>query len=78
MFDVPSNPTQLEYKYYFLSVAYAEGDDNPATAVLLQQFKPNIEELVLDTKSLKQAKCGTKRKVWIWFTTCIVFGVDCK
>ncbi|KAJ6667647.1 hypothetical protein lerEdw1_016768 [Lerista edwardsae] len=63
MFEVPSNPTQLEYKYYFLSVAYAEGDDNPATAVLLQQFKPNIEELVLDIKSLKQAKCGTKRKL---------------
>ncbi|KAJ7320642.1 hypothetical protein JRQ81_020153 [Phrynocephalus forsythii] len=63
MFDVPSNPTQLEYKYYFLSVSYAEGDDNPATAILLQQFKPNIEELVLDTKSVKQAKGGTKRKM---------------
>lgn len=66
MFDVPNNPTQLEYKYYFLSVNYAEGDDSPATAVLLQQFKPNIEELVLDTKSGKQAKGGTKRKVWLW------------
>ncbi|XP_062982599.1 mediator of RNA polymerase II transcription subunit 14 isoform X3 [Elgaria multicarinata webbii] len=63
MFDVPSNPTQLEYKYYFLSVNYAEGDDSPATAVLLQQFKPNIEELVLDTKSGKHAKGGTKRKL---------------
>ncbi|XP_028583199.2 mediator of RNA polymerase II transcription subunit 14 isoform X3 [Podarcis muralis] len=63
MFDVPNNPTQLEYKYYFLSVNYAEGDDSPATAVLLQQFKPNIEELVLDTKSGKQAKGGTKRKL---------------
>ncbi|XP_053242883.1 mediator of RNA polymerase II transcription subunit 14 isoform X3 [Podarcis raffonei] len=63
MFDVPNNPTQLEYKYYFLSVSYAEGDDSPATAVLLQQFKPNIEELVLDTKSGKQAKGGTKRKL---------------
>ncbi|XP_053165860.1 mediator of RNA polymerase II transcription subunit 14 isoform X3 [Hemicordylus capensis] len=63
MFDVPSNPTELEYKYFFLSVTYAEGDDNPATAVLLQQFKPNIEELVLDTKSGKQAKGGTKRKL---------------
>ncbi|XP_033003053.1 mediator of RNA polymerase II transcription subunit 14 isoform X4 [Lacerta agilis] len=63
MIDVPSNPTQLEYKYYFLSVSYAEGDDSPATAVLLQQFKPNIEELVLDTKSGKQAKGGTKRKL---------------
>ncbi|XP_044297689.1 mediator of RNA polymerase II transcription subunit 14 isoform X1 [Varanus komodoensis] len=63
MFDVPSNPTQLEYKYYFLSVSYAEGDDYPATAVLLQQFKPNIEELVLDTKSGKHAKGGTKRKL---------------
>ncbi|KAM3837016.1 mediator of RNA polymerase II transcription subunit 14 isoform 3-T3 [Vipera latastei] len=63
MFDVPNNPTQLEYKYYFLSVSYAEGDDSPATAVLLQQFKPNIEELVLDTKSSKQAKSGAKRKL---------------
>ncbi|CAI5772425.1 mediator of RNA polymerase II transcription subunit 14 isoform X2 [Podarcis lilfordi] len=63
MVDVPNNPTQLEYKYYFLSVSYAEGDDSPATAVLLQQFKPNIEELVLDTKSGKQAKGGTKRKL---------------
>lgn len=65
MFDIPSNPTQLEYKYYFLSVSYAEGDDNPATALLLQQFKPNIEELVLDTKSGRQAKAGTKHKVWV-------------
>ncbi|KAH0624777.1 hypothetical protein JD844_032568 [Phrynosoma platyrhinos] len=63
MFDVPNNPTQLEYKYYFLSVSYPEGDDAPATAVLLQQFKPNIEELVLDTKSGKHAKGGTKRKL---------------
>lgn len=65
MFDVPGNPTELEYKYYFLSVSYAEGDDNPATALLLQQFKPNIEELVLDTKSGKQMKSGVKRKVCI-------------
>ncbi|XP_058042170.1 mediator of RNA polymerase II transcription subunit 14 isoform X5 [Ahaetulla prasina] len=63
MFDVPNNPTQLEYKYYFLSVSYAEGDDSPATAVLLQQYKPNIEELVLDIKSSKQAKSGAKRKL---------------
>ncbi|XP_034279725.1 mediator of RNA polymerase II transcription subunit 14 isoform X6 [Pantherophis guttatus] len=63
MFDVPNNPTQLQYKYYFLSVSYAEGDDSPATAVLLQQYKPNIEELVLDTKSSKQAKSGAKRKL---------------
>lgn len=63
MFDVPGNPTELEYKYHFLSVSYAEGDDSPATALLLQQFKPNIEELVLDTKSGKQMKSGVKRKV---------------
>uniref|UniRef100_A0A8C9L334 Mediator of RNA polymerase II transcription subunit 14 n=1 Tax=Pavo cristatus TaxID=9049 RepID=A0A8C9L334_PAVCR len=63
MFDVPGNPTELEYKYYFLSVSYSEGDDNPATALLLQQFKPNIEELVLDTKSGKQMKSGVKRKL---------------
>lgn len=63
MFDVSGNPTELEYKYHFLSVSYAEGDDSPATALLLQQFKPNIEELVLDTKSGKQMKSGVKRKV---------------
>ncbi|KAM4788956.1 mediator of RNA polymerase II transcription subunit 14 [Cyanocitta cristata] len=63
MFDVPGNPTELEYKYHFLSVSYAEGDDSPATALLLQQFKPNIEELVLDTKSGKQMKSGVKRKL---------------
>uniref|UniRef100_A0A670YUL8 Mediator of RNA polymerase II transcription subunit 14 n=1 Tax=Pseudonaja textilis TaxID=8673 RepID=A0A670YUL8_PSETE len=63
MFDVPNNPTQVEYKYYFLSVSYAEGDDSLATAVLLQQYKPNIEELVLDTKRGKQAKSGAKRKL---------------
>lgn len=63
MFDVPGNPTELEYKYHFLSVSYAEGDDSPATALLLQQFKPNIEELVLDTKSGKLMKSGVKRKV---------------
>lgn len=63
MFDVPGNPTELEYKYHFLSVSYSEGDDSPATALLLQQFKPNIEELVLDTKSGKQMKSGVKRKV---------------
>uniref|UniRef100_A0A8B9T8P0 Mediator of RNA polymerase II transcription subunit 14 n=1 Tax=Anas platyrhynchos TaxID=8839 RepID=A0A8B9T8P0_ANAPL len=63
MFDVSGNPTELEYKYHFLSVSYAEGDDSPATALLLQQFKPNIEELVLDTKSGKQMKSGVKRKL---------------
>lgn len=63
MFEVPGNPTELEYKYHFLSVSCAEGDDSPATALLLQQFKPNIEELVLDTRSGKQAKSGAKRKV---------------
>ncbi|KAJ7420067.1 hypothetical protein BTVI_22840 [Pitangus sulphuratus] len=63
MFDVPGNPTELEYKYHFLSVSYAEGDDSPATALLLQQFKPNIEELVLDTKSGRQMKSGVKRKL---------------
>ncbi|RMC06254.1 hypothetical protein DUI87_15685 [Hirundo rustica rustica] len=63
MFDVPGNPTEVEYKYHFLSVSYAEGDDSPATALLLQQFKPNIEELVLDTKGGKQMKSGVKRKL---------------
>uniref|UniRef100_A0A452GQC7 Mediator of RNA polymerase II transcription subunit 14 n=1 Tax=Gopherus agassizii TaxID=38772 RepID=A0A452GQC7_9SAUR len=63
MFEVPGNPTELEYKNHFLSVSCPEGDDSPATALLLQQFKPNIEELVLDTKSGKQAKGGAKRKL---------------
>ncbi|KAG6937364.1 mediator complex subunit 14, partial [Chelydra serpentina] len=63
MFDVPGNPTELEYKNHFLSVSCPEGDDSPATALLLQQFKPNIEELVLDPKSGKHAKGGAKRKL---------------
>ncbi|XP_073214678.1 mediator of RNA polymerase II transcription subunit 14 isoform X4 [Lepidochelys kempii] len=63
MFEVPGNPTELEYKNHFLSVSCPEGDDSPATALLLQQFKPNIEELVLDTKSGKHAKGGAKRKL---------------
>uniref|UniRef100_A0A4X2JSE2 Mediator of RNA polymerase II transcription subunit 14 n=1 Tax=Vombatus ursinus TaxID=29139 RepID=A0A4X2JSE2_VOMUR len=63
MFEVPSSPTELEYKYHFLSVSLAEGDENPATALLLQQFKTNIEERLLDPKAGKQVRAGVKRKL---------------
>ncbi|XP_064413391.1 mediator of RNA polymerase II transcription subunit 14 isoform X2 [Latimeria chalumnae] len=63
MFEIPGCPTQLEYKYYFLSVSQSDGDDSPPIALLLQQFKPNIEELALDPKSGKQTKAGMKRKL---------------
>uniref|UniRef100_A0A5F8G3N9 Mediator of RNA polymerase II transcription subunit 14 n=1 Tax=Monodelphis domestica TaxID=13616 RepID=A0A5F8G3N9_MONDO len=62
MFEVPSNPTELEYKYHFLSVSSAEGDESPATALLLQQFKTNIEERLLDPKAGK-VRAGVKRKL---------------
>ncbi|XP_006638955.1 mediator of RNA polymerase II transcription subunit 14 [Lepisosteus oculatus] len=63
MFDVPGCPTELEYKYYFLSVTMLEGDEGPPSAQLLQQFKPNLEELVLDATPGRGAKSGTKRKL---------------
>lgn len=63
MLEVPNKPTQLSYKYYFLSVSTAERDDGPVMALLLQQFKDNIQELILRTKTGKQPRTGTKRKV---------------
>ncbi len=42
MFDVSTNPTELQYKYYFLSVSQTESEDGLPSAQLLQQFKPNL------------------------------------
>lgn len=63
MFDVSNNPTELQYKYYFLSVSLIESEDGLPAAQLLQQFKPNLEELVQDISSGRVARPGSKRKV---------------
>ncbi|RXM31623.1 Mediator of RNA polymerase II transcription subunit 14 [Acipenser ruthenus] len=63
MFHVAGCPTELEYKYYFLSVSLLDGEEGPPTALLLQQFKPNLEELVLSTKAACGTKAGAKRKL---------------
>lgn len=63
MLEVPNKPTQLSYKYYFMSVNAAEREDTPVMALLLQQFKENIQELVFRTKPGKQPRTGPKRKV---------------
>ncbi|XP_053526548.1 mediator of RNA polymerase II transcription subunit 14 isoform X3 [Artibeus jamaicensis] len=63
MLEVPNKPTQLTYKYYFLSVSVAEREDSPVMALVLQQFKDNIQELILRTKIGKQPRASTKRKL---------------
>ncbi|TRY59331.1 hypothetical protein DNTS_033558 [Danionella cerebrum] len=63
MFDVPSNLTELQYKYYFLSVSQTENEDGLPAALLLKRFKPNLEEIVQDISSFRVARVGTKRKV---------------
>uniref|UniRef100_A0AAY4EDR9 Mediator of RNA polymerase II transcription subunit 14 n=1 Tax=Denticeps clupeoides TaxID=299321 RepID=A0AAY4EDR9_9TELE len=63
MFDKPSCPTELEYKYYFLSVSQEDAEDGLPCALLLQQFKPNLEELVHDMSSGKAVRPGAKRKL---------------
>jgi mediator of RNA polymerase II transcription subunit 14 len=63
MLEVPNKPTQLSYKYYFMSVNAADREDSPVVALLLQQFKENIQDLILRTKPGKQTRTGTKRKV---------------
>lgn len=63
MLDVSSNSTELQYKYYFLSVSQIESEDGLPSAQLLQQFKPNLEELVQDISSGRVARPGSKRKV---------------
>ena len=65
MLEVPNKPTQLTYKYYFMSVSVAEREDSPVMALVLQQFKDNIQELILRTKIGKQPRASTKRKVLI-------------
>ncbi|KAM9319514.1 mediator of RNA polymerase II transcription subunit 14 [Gastrophryne carolinensis] len=63
MFEVAGSPTELEYNYHFLSVSHNDGEDNPATALLLKRFKTNTEELSFDGNWRKQAKAGCKRKL---------------
>ncbi|XP_066497238.1 mediator of RNA polymerase II transcription subunit 14 isoform X2 [Hoplias malabaricus] len=63
MFDVANSPIELQYKYYFLSVNQPEGEDGLPCALLLQQFKPNLEELVQDLSSGRMVRPGAKRKL---------------
>ncbi|XP_059993514.1 mediator of RNA polymerase II transcription subunit 14 isoform X4 [Lagenorhynchus albirostris] len=63
MLEVPNKPTQLSYKYYFMSVNAADREDSPVMALLLQQFKENIQEFVYRTKNGKQPRSSTKRKL---------------
>uniref|UniRef100_A0A3P9NDM5 Mediator of RNA polymerase II transcription subunit 14 n=1 Tax=Poecilia reticulata TaxID=8081 RepID=A0A3P9NDM5_POERE len=63
MLEVPSSPTALQYKYSFLSVSQLEGEDGPMCAQLLQLFKPNLEQLVQDPTTGREARPGTKRKI---------------
>uniref|UniRef100_A0A3B5PRI5 Mediator of RNA polymerase II transcription subunit 14 n=1 Tax=Xiphophorus maculatus TaxID=8083 RepID=A0A3B5PRI5_XIPMA len=63
MLEVPSSPTALQYKYSFLSVSQVEGEDGPMCAQLLQLFKPNLEHLVQDPTTGREARPGTKRKI---------------
>ncbi|KAL7881567.1 hypothetical protein AOLI_G00084150 [Acnodon oligacanthus] len=63
MFDAANSPTELQYTYYFLSVSQLEGEDGLPCAQLLQQFKPNLEELVQDLSSGRMVRPGTKRKL---------------
>uniref|UniRef100_A0A4W4HCC3 Mediator of RNA polymerase II transcription subunit 14 n=1 Tax=Electrophorus electricus TaxID=8005 RepID=A0A4W4HCC3_ELEEL len=62
MFDMASSPAELQYKYYFLSVSQLEGVEGLPCAQLLQQFKPNLEELAQDLSSGRAARPGAKRK----------------
>ncbi|XP_069492639.1 mediator of RNA polymerase II transcription subunit 14 isoform X2 [Ambystoma mexicanum] len=63
LFEVPECPTEVEYSYHFLSVNHSEGDDGPLTALLLQKFKPNVEELAQDPSNGIPPKMATKRKI---------------
>ncbi|KAG7261764.1 hypothetical protein CRUP_009516 [Coryphaenoides rupestris] len=62
MLDAPGCPTELQYKYSFLSVSQLEGEEGPPCAQLLQHFKPNLELLVQDPASARKALPGAKRK----------------
>ncbi|XP_019799105.2 mediator of RNA polymerase II transcription subunit 14 isoform X3 [Tursiops truncatus] len=63
MLEVPNKPTQLSYQYYLMSVNAADREDSPVMALLLLQFKENIQELVYRTKNGKQPRSSTKRKL---------------
>ncbi|XP_053732138.1 mediator of RNA polymerase II transcription subunit 14 isoform X1 [Synchiropus splendidus] len=62
MVEVPSNPTSLQYNYFFLSVAPADGDDGLVCPRLFKQLKPNLEQLPQETTRTKNIRPGTKRK----------------
>uniref|UniRef100_A0A8C6E1I9 Mediator of RNA polymerase II transcription subunit 14 n=1 Tax=Moschus moschiferus TaxID=68415 RepID=A0A8C6E1I9_MOSMO len=63
MLEVPNKPTQLSYKYYFLSVNAVDREDSPLMALLLQQFKENLQESVYRTKNGRQPRSSTKRRL---------------
>ncbi|XP_038140730.1 mediator of RNA polymerase II transcription subunit 14 isoform X2 [Cyprinodon tularosa] len=63
MLEVPSSPTSLQYKYYFLSVCQLEGEDGHMSAQLFQLFKPNLEHLVQDPTTGRETRPGSKRKI---------------
>ncbi|XP_061081608.1 mediator of RNA polymerase II transcription subunit 14 isoform X1 [Conger conger] len=63
MLGVPGCPTELQYKYYFLSTTQLEGQEPLPSAQLLQEFKPNLEELVQDAASSRAPRPGAKRKL---------------
>lgn len=63
MLEVPGCPTELRYQYSFLAVSQLEGEEGPPVAQLLQVFKPNLEQLVLDTTAGRGPRPGAKRKL---------------
>ncbi|KAG7257277.1 hypothetical protein CRUP_023344, partial [Coryphaenoides rupestris] len=65
MLDAPGCPTELQYKYSFLSVSQLEGEEGPLCTQLLQHFKPNQELLVQDPASARKALPGAKRKTFL-------------
>uniref|UniRef100_A0A4W5LTS2 Uncharacterized protein n=1 Tax=Hucho hucho TaxID=62062 RepID=A0A4W5LTS2_9TELE len=78
MLDVPGCPTELQYKYSFLSVSQLEGEEGPPCAQLLQHFKPNLEQLVLDNCASRGARHGSKRKVGMDCRTCMGYNQGCQ
>ncbi|XP_049637644.1 mediator of RNA polymerase II transcription subunit 14-like [Suncus etruscus] len=63
MLEVPNIPTQLTYKYYFMSVNTPDHEDSSVTALLFQQFKENTHDFVFPIKDGKYPQTGTKRKL---------------
>ncbi|XP_045140092.1 mediator of RNA polymerase II transcription subunit 14-like [Echinops telfairi] len=63
LLEVPDKPTELAYKYYFLSVNGTYYEDTPVAAVMLQQFKENIQDMGMHVKAGKPLRSGAKRKL---------------